>query len=49
MRAALILVVVLAGCASSPAEYGTCTVPITRDAGMGVQVPGCAAWQFGRL
>lgn len=44
--------IVLSGCASAPAQqqyakYASCTVPVTRDAGMGVRVPGCEAWSFG--
>jgi hypothetical protein len=42
---------ILAGCASQPAqpgsEYAACTLPVTRDAGLGVRVPACAAWEFG--
>lgn len=37
----------LAGCASGPADYAECTVPVKRDAGMGVMVDSCAAWTIG--
>lgn len=53
MKTALIIAsLVLAGCASSPqqpqyAQFADCTLPVTREAGMGVKVPGCAAWTFG--
>lgn len=41
------LAAALAACATQEPEYATCTLPITRDAGMGVRVEGCAAWEFG--
>jgi hypothetical protein len=52
MRQALAILVAttLAGCANVPdsvAPYGECTLPVTRNAGMGVTSPGCAAWTFG--
>lgn len=46
----LLLLALLAGCASTPdpyARYAECQIPVTRDAGMGVRVPGCVAWTFG--
>lgn len=46
----LSLLLLLVGCGSPKrqyARYAECTVPVTRDAGMGVRVPGCAAWTFG--
>jgi hypothetical protein len=42
----------LFGCASEPQRfdrYAECTVPVRRDAGLGVKVDGCAVWQFGRI
>lgn len=49
MRFALLLVFLLVGCSSAPktAMDEHCTIPVTRDAGMGVMVPGCVAWTFG--
>jgi hypothetical protein len=38
----------LAGCANRPAEYAECTVPVKRDAGMGVVTDSCAAWIIGK-
>lgn len=47
----LVLLLALTGCATGePARfsrYADCTVPVTRDAGMGVRVDGCAVWTFG--
>lgn len=47
----LIAALLLAGCASTvdplTGGYATCSLPVTRDAGLGVIVPGCAAWSFG--
>ena len=44
------LALALAGCTSTPAQpYARCTLPYTRDAGLGVQVPGCHAWEIGTL
>jgi hypothetical protein len=51
MRWTILILFALFGCASAPeheyARYADCVMPITRDAGMGVRVDGCAAWQFG--
>ena len=46
MKMVLILIAafVLSGCASG--DYAECTLPIVRDAGMGVRVQGCSAWEF---
>lgn len=44
MRLAL-LALLLSGCASTESY---CTLPITRNAGMGVVVPSCHAWQIPR-
>lgn len=41
------LAAALAGCASGPTDYAECTVPVKRDAGMGVMVDSCAAWTIG--
>ena len=49
MRYYLILILmVLAGCASAPVEdkYAECVLPVIRDAGLGVKVNGCHAWEF---
>lgn len=45
MRLAL-LALLLSGCSAVPDNY--CTLPTTRDAGMGVVVPSCHAWQIPR-
>lgn len=45
MRALLLML--LAGCAGTPVEHVRCDIPVTRDAGMGVHVWGCAAWTIG--
>lgn len=49
MKRVLLLVAVLltVGCSSAPKQYAECTVPVKRNAGMGVYVDGCAAWSFG--
>jgi len=42
------LVLFLAGCTVTPIEpYARCTLPYTRDAGLGVRVPACHAWEIG--
>jgi uncharacterized lipoprotein YmbA len=44
----LLAAVLLAGCATQQEpQYANCTVPVTRDAGQGVRVQGCAAWTIG--
>lgn len=48
--ATALIVIIVAGCAHQPspyAMYADCTLPVTRNAGMGVAVPGCAMWHFG--
>lgn len=42
----LALCLLLAGCAASD-EHARCTVPVMRDAGMGVMVWDCANWEIG--
>lgn len=46
-----VLGVVLGGCSATKepeyAKYANCDLPVTRDAGMGIRVDGCAAWSFG--
>lgn len=50
MRYYLILTLIaLTGCASAPPaedRYAQCVLPVVRDAGMGVKVKGCHAWEF---
>lgn len=43
------IALLVAGCSSPDkfARYADCTLPVVRDAGMGVMVDGCAAWSFG--
>lgn len=47
----IIIAILLAGCAhqsdNAYAKYADCAMPVTRNAGMGVQVPGCEFQVFG--
>jgi hypothetical protein len=43
----LALGIIMSGCADTPKEYAQCTLPITRNIGLGVKIPGCANWEFG--
>jgi hypothetical protein len=47
---AIVVALLVAGCSSGAknqySQYAECTLPVTRDAGMGVRVDGCSAWAF---
>lgn len=48
-RFSVVLLLLLVGCSNAPKQYAECTVPVKRNAGMGVYVDGCAVWTINTM